>query len=72
MVEANLTDLEIKLLTLLKAEPRISASAIASKLEIKRDTVKEYLQRLKGKGFLVREGTPRSGRWIVADPNFMG
>jgi ATP-dependent DNA helicase RecG len=64
-LEANLTELEIKLLTLLKAEPGTSAGVIASRLEIRRDTVKEYLQRLKGKGFLVREGNPRSGRWLV-------
>jgi len=32
---------------------------------MRRDTVKEYLGRLKRKGMLVREGTPRSGHWVV-------
>lgn len=68
VMEANITELEIKLLTLLKAEPRISAAAVASQLEIRIDTVKEYLHRLKGKGFLVREGNTRSGHWIVVEP----
>jgi ATP-dependent DNA helicase RecG len=66
--EANLTELEMKLLTLLKAKPGTSAGVIASQLEIRRDTVKEYLQRLKGKGLLIREGSSRSGRWIVVEP----
>ncbi len=62
-IDAELTELELKLLKLLRLEPKISTSGLAQKMGIKRDTVKEYLTRLKIKGVLVRNGTPRSGFW---------
>jgi len=49
----------------LKGDPQLSSSELAAQLLIGRDTVKEYLGRLKKKGVLVREGAPRSGRWVV-------
>jgi DNA-binding GntR family transcriptional regulator len=50
---------------LLKDNPQLSSSELAALLSIGRDTVKEYLGRLKSKGVLVREGAPRSGIWVV-------
>ena len=38
---------------------------MAAQLGMSRDTVKEYLGRLKEKGFLVREGSLKTGRWRV-------
>jgi predicted HTH transcriptional regulator len=58
-------ELELKILGLLKGDPQLSSSELAAVLSIGRDTVKEYLGRLKRKGLLVREGTPRSGNWVV-------
>ena len=47
-------------------DPRMSDDGILSwALSVGRDTVKEYLGRLKSKGVLVREGAPRSGSWVV-------
>lgn len=42
-IEVHLTDFEMKLLRLLKNEPRASATVIASLLGIKKDTVKELV-----------------------------
>ena len=50
---------------MLKDDPQLSSSELAALLSIGRDTVKEYLGRLKRKGVLVREGAPRSGNWVV-------
>jgi len=36
-----------------------------SKLNIQLDTIKEYLNKLKTKGFLIRKGTTSKGCWEV-------
>lgn len=68
LVEFDLTGLEIKILRLLYAKPRESTSGIANELDIRIDTVKDYLKRLKAKGVLARKGTPKTGVWILAVP----
>ena len=60
-----ITEAEIRLLRLVKEHPEYSSSMLAKELSIGRDTVKEYLARLKKKGVLAREGSLRSGRWVV-------
>lgn len=59
------TDLEFRILRLLHDQPRLSASNVAALLQIRRDTVKEYIARLKAKGLLLREGGARGGIWRV-------
>ncbi len=71
VMESHLTELEMKLLRLMNAALRTTASAIAKKLDMRRDTVKEYLNRLKTKGLLVREGTPKSGQWLLTETAHM-
>jgi len=60
-----ITEAETKILRLLKKHPEYSSSMLAKELSISRDTVKEYLKRLKEKKVLIREGSTRSGRWVV-------
>ena len=48
---------------LLRDAPKPSSSDLAKDLTMRRDTVKDYLKRLKKKGLLVREGTGRVGTW---------
>lgn len=67
MIEANFTELEMTMLKILIASPRTSTSVIAKTLDMRRDTVKEYLHRLKTKGLLIREGTPKSGQWLLTE-----
>jgi ATP-dependent DNA helicase RecG len=61
----GLTDLENKILNLIYKDNKISTSAIAAKLNIKRDTVKEYIKKLKIKKKLKRVGKTSSGYWKV-------
>ena len=55
----------MKILKLLKQTPKASSRDLAGQLSIGRDTVKEYLKRLKSKGLLERKGSARSGTWII-------
>ena len=64
-VTPPITELERKILDLIIENPLVSSQELADLLLMRRDTVKEYLGRLKGKGLLLREGSTRSGRWIV-------
>ncbi len=66
-IQENLTALEMKLLKLLNAAPKTSTTVAAKELDMRRDTVKEYVQRLKIKGLLVRKGTPKSGLWTLTE-----
>ncbi|MCI5144107.1 MAG: winged helix-turn-helix transcriptional regulator, partial [Candidatus Electrothrix sp. AR3] len=50
---------------MMKENPRFSSRELAELLSMRPDTVKEYFRRLKTKGLLLREGTSRSGHWIV-------
>jgi len=61
----GLTDLKNKILNLIYKDNKISTSAIAAKLNIKRDTVKEYIKKLKTKKKLKRVGKTSSGYWKV-------
>jgi ATP-dependent DNA helicase RecG len=60
-----LTELESKILSIIEQDNKITQLKIAEKLSIKPDTVKEYIQRLKKKKALKREGSPRGGWWKV-------
>lgn len=65
------TDLELRLLRLLDNDPRLSSAVMAKRLQMGRDTVKEYLGRLKTKKWLLREGGPRTGLWLVTEEGKM-
>lgn len=62
-----ITDTERRILVLLRDGPTLSSSALAKSLSMHRDTVKEYLVRLKARGLLIREGSSRAGRWLLTD-----
>ena len=54
-----------KILLLIKHDGSISMSKIGEKLGIKRDTVKEYIARLKKNNKIRRVGKTRAGHWEV-------
>jgi ATP-dependent DNA helicase RecG len=64
-VTPPMTELEQKILDILKNDPKATSRELADLLSIRPDTVKEYFGRLKAKGVLRREGSARSGRWLV-------
>jgi len=62
-----LTELEEKVLNEIRNDNRISRRLIAENLNIKPDTVKEYLNKLKKKGVLKRVGNTSKGYWEVIE-----
>ena len=59
------TELEQKIITVIESNPRISQTSIAKQLGIKRDTVREYMDRLKQKNILTRKGKAKTGYWEI-------
>lgn len=64
---AKLTELEKKVFDEIRENPKISRTEIAAKLNIKLDTVKEYLKKLKKKGILKRVGKTSRGYWEIIE-----
>jgi ATP-dependent DNA helicase RecG len=62
---AGLTELEAKIFQELVNNPKISRNDLSKKLNVKLDTVKEYINKLKAKGILARKGTTNKGYWEV-------
>ncbi|MBA7545076.1 hypothetical protein ES705_37439 [subsurface metagenome] len=60
-----LTGLEERVLGEIKKDNKASRRLIAERLDIKEDTVKEYINKLKGKGVLKRIGETNKGYWEV-------
>jgi ATP-dependent DNA helicase RecG len=60
-----ITDLERKLLDIIWQNPKGSREEFAGKLGISTGVVKEYINRLKQKGVLKRQGNNRTGYWEI-------
>ena len=60
-----MTKLESKILSEISNNTKISRNELAEKLGISSDTVKEYIEKLKKKGVLVRIGKTSGGHWEV-------
>ena len=63
--QAELTDLERKILREIKINPKISRKELSEKLRIGEDTIKEYLRKLREKGVLIRVGETSAGYWEI-------
>ena len=63
--QAELTELEGKIVTEIKANPKISRNKLAKNIGISADTVKEYLEKLKAKGTIIRIGKTSAGHWEI-------
>lgn len=59
------TELEQKILDLIKKNSSISRTEIAKTLSLSADTIKEYLEKLKQKSLLKRIGPDKGGHWQV-------
>ena len=58
----NLSERILQLITL---EPNLLSSDIAQRFDLKRDTVKEYLEKLKRENFIRWIGNTRKGHWEI-------
>ncbi len=61
-----ITELELKIFNLIKANQKITRKQIAEELGIGFYTVKEYVNKLKKKGFISRIGT-KNGYWLLKE-----
>ncbi len=61
----NLSSTEQAILNHLELSPELSAKKLASLLHKTSRTIQRNINSLKEKGVLKREGSDRSGRWIV-------
>jgi len=59
------TELEQKILNLIKRKTTITRLEISRELKLSTNTVKEYLDRLKEKGYLERVGGRKHGYWRI-------
>lgn len=64
-INAPLTDMQRSMLTLIAADPTISYDALAATLGCDRTTVMRNVRVLKTMGLLRREGSRKTGRWVV-------
>lgn len=64
-ITPQITELEERILGVLKQNPTFSRNEIAETLKIGTETVKEYIQKLKNKKLIIREGNNRTGYWKV-------
>lgn len=55
------------MLTLIAADPSISYDTIAAALGRDRTTVMRNIRALKARGTLRREGSRKTGHWVVVD-----
>ncbi len=52
---------------LLRADPTLSAAAIAERLGKTPRTIERHLAELKATGRVRREGPAKAGRWVITD-----
>lgn len=64
-INAPLTDLQRNVLALIAADPSISYDALAATLGCDRTTVMRNVRVLKTIGLLRREGSRKTGCWLV-------
>lgn len=63
--DTNVSDLEYRIIELLKTWPDVTTKEITKKLEITDNQVKYYIKKLKDNGKIERVGTNRKGLWKV-------
>ena len=64
---APLTDLQRSMLDLIACDPSISYDAMGTALERDRTTVMRNIRALKTLGLLRREGSRKTGRWVIGN-----
>jgi predicted HTH transcriptional regulator len=58
---------EAKIIELITNNPSITQTKLAKELDVTTRTVKRILSKLQADGIVLREGTNRSGRWILVE-----
>jgi ATP-dependent DNA helicase RecG len=61
----DLNEAQVKIVELIRANPKISAKSIANEIGIAPRNVQVYIQTLKQAGMLERAGLTKGGRWVL-------
>lgn len=64
----NFTESEKKVISLIKANNRITTSELSERLNISRRAVQTIINSLKGKNVLIRFGSRKIGYWRIQEP----
>ncbi len=62
---ASLSRTKRRILSLIRSDNRISAAAIAKELSLTSRAAEKNIRQLREDGFLLREGAPRGGYWVI-------
>ena len=65
--QAKSNDLEERIITVIKMNPRMSQKKIAEMVEETYSMVKFSMGKMKEKGIITRVGSSQKGEWIVRD-----
>ena len=63
----KLTKIQVKIMSLINSNIFITQSEITKKLKVNESTVYRNIEKLKMLGILVREGSDKTGRWIIKE-----
>ena len=58
-----------RLIELMMLEPSITAKQIAEHLNVSFDGVRYHIKKLRAEGKIKREGSTKSGKWVVIKQN---
>ena len=68
----NFTESEKKVISLIKANNRITISELSERLNISRRAVQTIINSLKGKNVLIRDDSRKIGYWRILEPKKKG
>lgn len=65
-VTASLSDIEKRVLEAITNNPTISYGELSLSLKVARASIGRAVSSLKDKGIIQREGSDKTGRWLIA------
>lgn len=68
-VPVKLTDTQQKILELIRNNPSITHIQMSQRLSINEKTAKRATQTLRELGLIKREGSDKTGQWVLFDKN---
>lgn len=68
-VPVKLTDTQQKILELIRNNPSITHLEMSQQLSINEKTAKRATQALRELGLIKREGSDKTGQWVLFDKN---
>ncbi|MFN7834453.1 MAG: Fic family protein [Burkholderiaceae bacterium] len=70
-VNVPVKDLTNKILTMVRANPKVTAQNMALALRVTDKTIKRHLKALREQGYIQRVGSDRAGHWEIIEKNVL-